>query len=44
MLYKFFKEEHELIIKEENKVQGKKNKKKVSLPFLGFIWKGEYGF
>ena len=44
MLYKFFKEEHELIIKEENKVQGKKNKKKVSLPFLGLIWKGEYGF
>jgi hypothetical protein len=27
MLYKFFKEEHELIIKEENKVQGKKKKK-----------------
>lgn len=33
-----------LIIKEENKVQGKPKKKKASVPLLRFIWKGEYGF
>jgi len=40
MPYKFFEEKHQLIIKEENKVQGKPKKKKASLPFLEFIWKG----